>query len=271
MCEITESEKTCEGLPEKMSSVLDSILASGLNKQALAKRKENISRTENCKLLTVTRVNTEVWDVAGKGTRSMDARLQKMQETLIKCLMPIAKLAGSVEEVIDTVPGSQMPTNESMWDNLSNSISLISAANHELNMCRRDMFKSELDESYKAICTNKVPVGSELFGDDLKERLNTVTASNNAAKQLTGNNRRSYSKGFHRNSSSTPQSNFLFQGRGRPRWGGPSRHTPTYVKDNRRYNPAIPTGKGPKSAKQKWNPKTQVQIIVHMLTLLKRR
>ena len=177
----------------------------------------------------------------------MDARLQKMQETLIKCLMPIAKLAGSVEEVIDTVPGSQMPTNESMWDNLSNSISLISAANHELNMCRRDMFKSELDESYKAICTNK------------------------AAKQLTGNNRRSYSKGFHRNSSSTPQSNFLFQGRGRPRWGGPSRHTPTYVKDNRRYNPAIPTGKGPKSAKQKWNPKTQVQIIVHMLTLLKRR
>ena len=95
-------------------------------------------QAENCKLLTVTRVNTEVWDVAGKGTRSMDARLQKMQETLIKGLIPIAKLAGSVAEVIDTVPGSQMPTN---------SILLISAANHELNMCRCDMFKSELDES----------------------------------------------------------------------------------------------------------------------------
>ena len=138
MCEATESVKTCEDLPEKMSSVLDSILAAGLNEQALAKLKENIRRPENCKLLTVTRVNTEVCDVARKGTRSMDARLQKMQETLIKGLIPIAKLAGSVAEVIDTVPGSQMPTN---------SILLISAANHELNMCRCDMFKSELDES----------------------------------------------------------------------------------------------------------------------------
>ena len=51
MCEVTESEKTCEGLPEKMSSVLDSILASGLNVQALAKRKVNISRPDNCQLL----------------------------------------------------------------------------------------------------------------------------------------------------------------------------------------------------------------------------
>ena len=96
MCEATESVKTCEDLPEKMSSVLDSILAAGLNEQALAKLKVNIRRPENCKLLTVTRVNTEVCDVARKGTRSMDARLHKMQETLIKGLIPVAKLAGPV-------------------------------------------------------------------------------------------------------------------------------------------------------------------------------
>ena len=82
-----------------------------------------------------------------------------------------------------------MPTKEALWEGLSNSLLLVAAANHSLNICRRDVFKIELDDNYKALCNNKHPIGSELFGDDFTERLKTVTESNKAAKQLTRSNK----------------------------------------------------------------------------------
>ncbi|CAH3172727.1 unnamed protein product [Porites lobata] len=127
--------------------------------------KENIHRPTNSTLLAQTRVNSEIWDIAKKPTRSMDARLQALQDTLIKGLIPLADMTGKVGESLDS--GAAMPTKETLWEALSNSLLLVAAANHSLNICHRDLFKTDLDDSYKALCNNKHPIGSELFGDDL--------------------------------------------------------------------------------------------------------
>ena len=62
--ELTEDEVTGPAISEKIASVLNNILASGLNEQAIKRRKENIHRPSNSKLLTQTRVNPEIWDIA---------------------------------------------------------------------------------------------------------------------------------------------------------------------------------------------------------------
>lgn len=82
-----------------------------------------------------------------------------------------------------------MPTREALWEGISNSLLLVAAANHSLNICRCDMFKTDLDDNYEALCNNKHPIGSELFRDDFTEQLKTVTESNKAAKQLTRSNK----------------------------------------------------------------------------------
>jgi len=181
--EVTESEQTSAALPEKIASILNNILASGLNEQAATSRKEKIKRPENVKLLKVTKVNPDIWDISQEPTRSMYVRLQKMQALLIKGLIPVAKLAGLVGFGIEGT--SDMPDEKSSWEDLSSSVVLIAGANHELNMCRRDLFKADLDKDYKALCNNKHPVEGELFGEDLAERLKTVKESNKASKQLT--------------------------------------------------------------------------------------
>ena len=149
-----------------------------------------MKRPENCDLLRVTKVNTEIWDIARKATRSMDARLQKLQEALIKGLIPISRLAGMIGASLGKDPKAPVPTPEALWEGLSTSIVLIASANHDLNMCCRDLFKVDLDDNYKAICSNKEPVAGELFGDDLKERLKTVKESKQAAQQLTSQKRK---------------------------------------------------------------------------------
>ena len=98
---MTEDEQTEPPLHEKVSSLVDSLLAPGLHEPALLKRKENFKRPENCKVLRVTKVNSEIWDIAQKTTRSMDARLQKVQESPVKGIIPIARLMGTTGEDLD--------------------------------------------------------------------------------------------------------------------------------------------------------------------------
>ena len=76
--EVTDDEVTGPAISEKIASVLNNILARGLNEQATKRRKENIHRPSNSKLLTQTRVNPEIWDIVKKKTRSMDSRLQAL-------------------------------------------------------------------------------------------------------------------------------------------------------------------------------------------------
>ena len=211
--EVTEDEQTGKALNEKIAQVLDNILASGLSEHVLTKRKEDIKRPENCKLLRVTKVNTEIWDIAQKTTRSMDARIQKLQETLIKGLTPLAYLTGKVGETVENQ--APLPAPEEIWESLTRSVLLIAAANHELNMCRRDLFKVDLDTNYKTICSSKEPVGSELFGDDLTERLKTVKESKKAAQQLT---KQRYGESSSK-STSNSRRNFLSHRRGRANQG----------------------------------------------------
>lgn len=137
----------------------------------------------NSKLFTQTRVNPEIWNIARKQTPSMDSRLQALQDTLIKGLIPLTDLT---RKVVDSE--TAMPTKEALWEGLSNSLLRLAVANHSLNICRRDMFKTDLDDNYKALGNNKHPIGSELYGDYFTERLNTVTESNKAVKQLTRSN-----------------------------------------------------------------------------------
>ena len=77
---------------------------------------------------------------------------------------------------------STLPDKTQVWDNLSNALVLIAGANHELNMCLRNMFKADLNKDYKALCNNKHPVEGTFSGSDLIECLKTVKASNKAPK-----------------------------------------------------------------------------------------
>ena len=105
--EVIEDEQTDPPLLEKVSLLVDSLPATGLNEPALLKWEENIRSAGNCKLFRLTKVQSEIWDIAQKATQSMDARLQKVQESLTKGIIPLAKLMGTTGEVLEkkgTVP-----------------------------------------------------------------------------------------------------------------------------------------------------------------------
>lgn len=72
--EVTEHEQIEPLVHEKVSPLVDILLPSGLSEPALLKWKENIKRPKNCKLLHVTKISSEIWDIPHKTTRSMDTQ-----------------------------------------------------------------------------------------------------------------------------------------------------------------------------------------------------
>ena len=99
-----------------------------MNQWSPKERSEAIDGPQNCKLLTTTRVNPEIWDIAKKQTRSMDARFQQLQGTLSKGLVPLASIAGKIGEAIDTA--TPLPSKEQMWEALSHASAVVALANH---------------------------------------------------------------------------------------------------------------------------------------------
>lgn len=176
----------------------------------------------------------------------MDARLQKVQESLVQGIIPIARLMGITGEVLEKK--GTMPSPDELWKGLSNSVLLIASATHDLNMRRWDLFKVYLDNTYKAICSSEQPVGLELFGNDLTEQPKTVKESNKAGKQLT-NHKRKRSEEYPRSSYSA-RGSFLFPCQGNHHYRYPQRrhNYQSSHKDNRRVNN---TSKGKKSVTQK--------------------
>ena len=95
--------------------------------------------------------------------------------------------------VLDNIGASGL-NDQVLTKREEHSIILIASANHDLNMCRRDFFKADVDIEHKKTCSSKEPVGSELFGNDFTECLKSVKGSKNPSQHLT-NQRASSSKG----------------------------------------------------------------------------
>ena len=116
---MTEDEETERPLHEKVSSLVDSLLASGLNEPALLKRIESIRRPQNCKLLRRTKKST------------------RRSRILLKNIIPIARLMETTGDALEK--GGAMPSPDEPWKGLFNSVLLKASATHELKMCRQDL------------------------------------------------------------------------------------------------------------------------------------
>ena len=94
------------------------------------------SVSENCKQLTIERVNPEVWRSCSPHTRENEnLKLQQIQKLLVTSLQPLAILSDRLL-ILSNMLGS---TNlNEVLNYCSDTIDLICSANREINLKRRE-------------------------------------------------------------------------------------------------------------------------------------
>ena len=78
---------------EKFVEIVETAARSRLSADARTELLKDKIKPKNCPLLTVSRLNSELWDLVSVETRYRDSRLQKIEELLVAGTVSIVKLA----------------------------------------------------------------------------------------------------------------------------------------------------------------------------------
>ena len=76
---------------------------------------------------------------------------------------------------------------------LSQVIGILCHTSHEVDLHRRWLFKPEMKEEYKTLCSEANPVTGELFGDQLSQSVKELQETNKVTSKLT---KRSHKHGY---------------------------------------------------------------------------
>ena len=159
-----------------LAEVLNTLATDELSEQSIAERKANILDIENCDKLVAPRMNECVWDVVKDVPRRQDAGLQNIQKTMMKGLTPIIQLGDRFMKAMKD--DGAMPSAEEAFTAITDGVALILASSHNISLKRRDLLRPHLKPEFKAICSTRCPITTELFGDELPKRLKDITEAN---------------------------------------------------------------------------------------------
>ena len=171
---------------------------------------------ENCVDITVTRVNSEIWQSLNSFRKKADLRVANLQQAFQKTtfttnadkLLRITDLSG--------------PTKKEL---LTSSIDIVALLGHvasEISLLRREQMKPALKPEYHALCSSETKASAKfLFGEDLAKQVRDVKETHrigNTVGSFKGHNRGyrrdawSTKRGSHNKSGSNAKPPFLGKG-----------------------------------------------------------
>ena len=179
-------EVTGPSVGAELASTVAQIWDKGRAPKVVKKIKEEYLRPENV-AIKKTVLNDMIANNIGKSYRAKDNQALHIQGDLVAAAMPLVALVeGTKKKDIGPDKVCQMAFS---------SLSLISAANAQLNQMRRDTLKPALNSRYRAICADPVRSSETLFGDDLHHRCEQAQTAAALAQKITASSSSSRGRG----------------------------------------------------------------------------
>lgn len=135
----------------------------------------------DCKYLSVTTVNEEIWDLLPKKSRVLDVAFQRVQEPLLHGISALTELVGTL---VKDITDGKTPNTHHVLDHVMDSIAMLGNANWKLNMKRRELTKPDLNPPYTHLCKEEIKPSTKLFGGDLSKHLKDMSEAKKARQQM---------------------------------------------------------------------------------------
>ena len=135
------TDKVGDDITEPLANLLSSMLTKRMDEAGLVKKAELYPRPSNLPPLVTPTVNVEIWDQIQKGTRSRDIKMQKGQNSTVKGLSALTKLAGVLLEAKNKKTAVSVP--ECLRICLD-AFALFANGNQEFNSRRKESIKPDL-------------------------------------------------------------------------------------------------------------------------------
>ena len=181
----------------KLAAMLNKMARSKLSEEKLKEKLNKYSRPQNCENLVGAKVNPEIWSKIRPETRSHDLKMQKIQNTILKAITPLAELSDSLlnlkskNDVFDTAKAVRQ---------ILDSVALLTHANCDIIQRRRELIRPDLNKLYQQICAEHVSFTGFLFGDDLPQKIQDINMTNRVGQKLSGQEHKgSFNRNYYQN------------------------------------------------------------------------
>jgi len=181
----------------KLAAMLNKMARSKLSEEKLKEKLNKYSRPQNCENLVGAKVNPEIWSKIRPETRSHDLKMQKIQNTILKAITPLAELSDSLlnlkskNDVFDTAKAVRQ---------ILDSVALLTHANCDIIQRRRELIRPDLNKLYQQICAEHVSFTGFLFGDDLPQKIKDINMTNRVGQKLSGQEHKgSFNRNYYQN------------------------------------------------------------------------
>ena len=91
MDEYGDEDNTDKPVSSQIAELVDKMLVSKMTKDKVKEKTSAQRRPQNCELLTITRVNPEIWGKMKPATKAFDIKLQRIQNCTVKGISSIVK------------------------------------------------------------------------------------------------------------------------------------------------------------------------------------
>ena len=187
----------------KLTSLVDKMVKTSLSEEKTKEKHEKYNRPENCENLINTRVNPEIWSKVRSNTRSRDLKMQKLETSLLKSMIPIVKMSDKLLELKSSSESASKSDVSEFLQLSLDSLALMGHSINEVNIKRRELIKPDLDDQFKQLCGLQTPVTKLLIGDDLPKSVKEISETikvgvNVSSKQPHYNKQQKRSNFSHR-------------------------------------------------------------------------
>ena len=182
----TEENVSTDLTSESLTRVINKSFGQGLKGKKYDDLIEKIARPANALGLRSVKVNTLIWNLLQRPTRSMDEKFQTIQTSMAKAGINIARMVEMIAS-----PHRLKHIDEEITLG-TNALAVLGHGFHNLCLRRRELFKTEVDVRYANLCTADIPHTAWLFGDDLQETIKKIGADNQTADRISTSQRSGY-------------------------------------------------------------------------------
>ena len=169
-----------------LAKIITNMITEKSDDDKVNELRKRYPKPKNCELLTETTVNLAIWNNLSEKARTSDIKLQRSQKSLVKGTTAVV---GVVNELLNE---SEWPSKQKVVDTLMDGVQLLTNANRELNIRRRESLRPELHSSYRHLCSASNPITNELFGDDLTKAVKDITDTNKITSKVNRENNNKY-------------------------------------------------------------------------------
>ena len=170
---------------EDLAAMLNKRWATKMSDKKLTEKLELIQRPENCSGLIVPRVNSKIWSNIDKFNKRRDLRTSNVQKNLAKAGSSLIYATNQL--LRSRQKGSQVDRAEFIKSNME-ILAILGHALVDLSHHRREAIKPTLNKEFAALCSEQVPVTTNLFGDDLQTECNyNIKITNKLRQSALGN------------------------------------------------------------------------------------